>query len=140
MLPHLGAGAGQGFEDVFVLAELLGHPQTTKANVTVSIFLLQCYLCPPRSDLTAWCMLLQDVLQAYDRIRRPYSQRVARGSTEAGELFESLGKPGGTVEELREKLKTLWVSVWDHDIGVDILAAVSWLEETGVFSAVRHDK
>ena len=36
MLPHLGAGAGQGIEDAYVLAHLLGHPDTTASNVGVS--------------------------------------------------------------------------------------------------------
>ena len=35
MLPHLGAGAGQGIEDVYVLCRLLSHPTTTKSNLDV---------------------------------------------------------------------------------------------------------
>ena len=35
MLPHLGAGAGQGIEDVYALCRLLSHPTTTKANLDV---------------------------------------------------------------------------------------------------------
>lgn len=37
MLPHLGAGAGQGIEDAYLLGKLLGHPQTTLENVDVSV-------------------------------------------------------------------------------------------------------
>ena len=37
MLPHLGAGAGQGIEDAFVLARLLSHPSATAENVEVCI-------------------------------------------------------------------------------------------------------
>ncbi|EEB89231.1 hypothetical protein MPER_12697 [Moniliophthora perniciosa FA553] len=33
MLPHLGAGVGQGLEDVFTLIELLKHRQTNKSNL-----------------------------------------------------------------------------------------------------------
>ncbi len=36
MLPHLGAGAGQGIEDAYLLAQLLGHPQATAENVEAS--------------------------------------------------------------------------------------------------------
>ncbi|KAI3621845.1 salicylate hydroxylase [Moniliophthora roreri] len=36
MLPHLGAGVGQGFEDVFTLTEFLKHPQTNKSNIDAS--------------------------------------------------------------------------------------------------------
>lgn len=35
MLPHLGGGVAQGIEDVYVLCELLGHPQTKLSNVKV---------------------------------------------------------------------------------------------------------
>ena len=35
MLPHLGAGAGQGIEDAYVLARLLSHPDTSKDNLEV---------------------------------------------------------------------------------------------------------
>lgn len=36
MAPHLGAGAGQGIEDAYLLAQLLSDPRTTKVNVEVS--------------------------------------------------------------------------------------------------------
>ena len=35
MLPHLGAGAGVGIEDAFVMARLLAHPQTKRENLSV---------------------------------------------------------------------------------------------------------
>ena len=35
MLPHLGAGVGQGLEDVYTLFRLLSHPTTTKSNLDV---------------------------------------------------------------------------------------------------------
>ena len=37
MLPHLGAGAGQGIEDVYALCRLLSHPTTTKSNLDVLV-------------------------------------------------------------------------------------------------------
>ncbi|VDC07606.1 unnamed protein product [Peniophora sp. CBMAI 1063] len=46
MLPYLGAGAGTGIEDAYVLASLLTHPRTQRAN-------------------------LSDVLRAYDTVRVP---------------------------------------------------------------------
>ena len=36
MLPHLGAGAGQSLEDAYLLAKLLGHPETNIHNIEVS--------------------------------------------------------------------------------------------------------
>lgn len=35
MLPHLGAGAGQGLEDAYVLSHLLCHPDATVNNLEV---------------------------------------------------------------------------------------------------------
>ena len=35
-LPHLGAGAGCGIEDAYILAQLLAHSQTNAANVEVT--------------------------------------------------------------------------------------------------------
>lgn len=37
MLPHLGAGVGQGIEDTYILCELLGNPQTKLSNLEVCI-------------------------------------------------------------------------------------------------------
>lgn len=36
MLPHLSAGAGQGVEDAFVLARLLGDSRTNVTNLEAS--------------------------------------------------------------------------------------------------------
>ena len=35
MLPHLGAGAGTGIEDVLLLVRLLTRPETQSSNLTV---------------------------------------------------------------------------------------------------------
>ena len=40
MLPHLGSGVGQGFEDVLLLCHLLIHPQTKNINLEVSTTLI----------------------------------------------------------------------------------------------------
>ena len=37
MLPHMGAGAGQGIEDAYLLCKLLSHPETTTQNVEVRL-------------------------------------------------------------------------------------------------------
>lgn len=36
MTPHMYAGAGQGIEDGYLLAQLLSNPQMTSGNVEVS--------------------------------------------------------------------------------------------------------
>ena len=40
MLPHLGSGVGQGFEDVLLLCRLLTHPQAKNANLEVHLFVV----------------------------------------------------------------------------------------------------
>ena len=40
MEPHLGAGAGQGIEDAYLLAQLLTDPRTSRENLEVGNQLL----------------------------------------------------------------------------------------------------
>ncbi|RPD62092.1 FAD/NAD(P)-binding domain-containing protein [Lentinus tigrinus ALCF2SS1-7] len=61
MGPHQGAGAGQGFEDGFLLAQFLGRPEVTRETMQIA-------------------------LQVYDEIRRPLSQKVAAFSHMSGML------------------------------------------------------
>lgn len=44
MLPHLGAGAGQGLEDAYLIYKLLTHPQTTLDNLEVNFIEVVCSL------------------------------------------------------------------------------------------------
>ncbi|KAI0722030.1 FAD/NAD(P)-binding domain-containing protein [Cerioporus squamosus] len=67
MTPHQGAGAGQGFEDGFLLAQFLGRPDVSRST-------------------------LQIALQVYDEIRRPLSQNVVALSHLSGQLH-SLNDP-----------------------------------------------
>lgn len=52
MCPHLGAGVGQGLEDVRVICQLLTHPQTKLSNVEVRP---QCYHCMKPLDYQPEC-------------------------------------------------------------------------------------
>ncbi|KAI0751200.1 FAD/NAD(P)-binding domain-containing protein [Daedaleopsis nitida] len=61
MTPHQAAGVGQGFEDGFLLAQLLGRADVTREKIAVA-------------------------LQVYDEIRRPLSQKVAVLSLRLGAL------------------------------------------------------
>ncbi|KZT08532.1 FAD/NAD(P)-binding domain-containing protein [Laetiporus sulphureus 93-53] len=108
MLPHMGAGAGQGIEDAYVLAQLLGQPQTTASNI-------------------------ETVLQAYDRVRRPRAQMVWDGSVRAGEIYDGYGEHGLSAEGVTEDLGRLWDPVWYHNLDDDLQSAVKWLRETSAF-------
>jgi salicylate hydroxylase len=103
MLPHQGAGAGQGLEDAWLLARLLADPQATAENV-------------------------KPLLRAYNDVRRPRACRVQRTSVEAGELYEMRD---GHVSDNEQLLSTTLASrfdwLWNHDIEVDLANARSQL-------------
>lgn len=91
--PHQGAGAGQAIEDAHVLAEVLADPAVTTPAHVVEAF------------------------RAYDKVRRPRSQRVVTSSAENAKLL-CLCYEG--IEDDAEKLKETWNDrfrwLWDIDI------------------------
>lgn len=99
MLPHQGAGAGQGLEDAYFLARMLGDPQVSIDNLSA-------------------------LLAAYDALRRPRACRVQRTSWEAGELYE-LRDPGVGDDELAlsSTLESRFDWLWNHDLGADVAEA-----------------
>ncbi|KAL9126381.1 MAG: hypothetical protein Q9217_004558 [Psora testacea] len=84
MLPHQGLGACQGIEDAYVLSQLLHHPLTTKAT-------------------------LAKALQAFDTVRRPLAQEVAKGSELSGKMFDFEYEPhsGKFLEEIGRELASV---------------------------------
>ncbi|KAI4948280.1 hypothetical protein J4E91_006275 [Alternaria rosae] len=66
MTPHQGLGGGQGVEDAYILARLLGHPGMTASDVP-------------------------QALKIYDSIRRPASQTVSRQSLVNGLTYGFFG-------------------------------------------------
>ncbi|SDS24612.1 salicylate 1-monooxygenase [Pseudomonas oryzae] len=103
MLPHQGAGAGQGLEDAYFLARLLGDVRADASN-------------------------LAQLLEAYDALRRPRACRVQRTSWEAGELYE-LRDPvvGANEQALGDVLATRFDWLWNHDLDADLDAACARL-------------
>ncbi|MBD8493518.1 salicylate 1-monooxygenase [Pseudomonas syringae] len=107
MLPHQGAGAGQGLEDAWLLARLLADPQVLEAS-------------------------LPQVLAAYDAIRRPRACRVQRTSHQAGELYE-LREPRTAADEglLAQTLAERFAWLWEHDFDNELRQArqrLGWLQ------------
>jgi salicylate hydroxylase len=99
MLPHQGAGAGQGLEDAWLLARLLADPQVLDSQP-------------------------QAVLAAYDAIRRPRACRVQRTSWEAGELYEMRDPAVADDEQLLSKtLAERFDWLWNHDMQSDLQEA-----------------
>ncbi|TWI48234.1 salicylate hydroxylase [Pseudomonas duriflava] len=107
MLPHQGAGAGQGLEDAWLLAQLLADPRVSQASPT-------------------------DVLKVYDEIRRPRACRVQRTSYEAGELYEYRDQQVGSDEALLSStLASRFDWLWNHDMTADLANAhtrLGWTE------------
>lgn len=107
MLPHQGAGAGQGLEDAWLLAQLLANPRAAQTSVT-------------------------DILNVYDQIRRPRACRVQRTSHEAGELYEYRDpRVEGDEALLSETLATRFDWLWNHDMATDLAQAharLGWTE------------
>ncbi|AFO51331.1 salicylate 1-monooxygenase [Pseudomonas putida] len=99
MLPHQGAGAGQGLEDAWLLARLLEDPKVLDKRP-------------------------QAVLDAYDAVRRPRACRVQRTSFEAGELYE-FRDPAVLADEERlgKVLAERFDWLWNHDMQEDLLQA-----------------
>ncbi|KAJ7118762.1 salicylate hydroxylase [Mycena epipterygia] len=110
MPPHLGSGVGQGFEDVFVLCQLLGHPSTNLSN-------------------------LEDVLKAYDAVRQPRANMVLERSFRAGVIYEGYGKPGYGLSDMEGHLAGIWEPIWRHDLDVDVASAIASLKDRGSFPA-----
>ncbi|KAL6309371.1 FAD/NAD(P)-binding domain-containing protein [Sparassis latifolia] len=104
MMPYQGSGAGQAIEDAYVLAALLGHAGTRAQTL-------------PRA------------LAAYDAVRRPCAQRVARGSRENGLLF-TLNFPGlaGGLAEAAKRVRRNWEWAWETTVDGDVERAVGMLE------------
>ncbi|KAI0094260.1 FAD/NAD(P)-binding domain-containing protein [Irpex rosettiformis] len=108
MAPHLGAGAGQGIEDAYLLAQLLSAPRTTRNNV-------------------------EAVLKAYDAVRRPRAQAVWEATQHAGRIYEGHGDSGSSAEGCRHDLEGLWDFIWHHGVDQDRDTALKLLIEQGVF-------
>ncbi len=99
MLPHQGAGAGQGLEDAWFLARLLGDPRARDAAP-------------------------EALLVAYDALRRPRACRVQRTSWEAGELYELRDPQVGDDEQaLGATLASRFDWLWNHDLEADLADA-----------------
>lgn len=103
MLPHLGAGVGQGLEDVHLLSKLLTHPGTTRAK-------------------------LQDVLQAYDIIRVPRANSVLQASTRAGEVWEGRGESGSSFSGRHADTVGIWDWIWCEDLDKQVADALEYLK------------
>ncbi|KAJ8084610.1 hypothetical protein PM082_003383 [Marasmius tenuissimus] len=112
MLPHLGAGLGQGFEDVFVLTQLLTHPQTHKGN-------------------------LDQILACYNEVRPPRASDVLMRSTRAAEIYDNYGSGGYDTAQMQEHLQGQWEPVWNYDVREVLEESIRGLQKKDIFSSAR---
>ena len=91
MLPHLGVGASAGIEDAYVLESLMALVE--------------------KPEEAAYAF------KAYDRIRRPRSQKVCKTSRETGEIV-ALRHPevGTNFEKFKENLESRMDWMWHRDV------------------------
>ncbi|KAI1789078.1 hypothetical protein LXA43DRAFT_594836 [Ganoderma leucocontextum] len=108
MLPHQGAGAGQAFEDGFVLSLILSHPFVTLANLPAA-------------------------LEIYDDLRRPFSQSVQRGSERNGATYH-LRRAGSGWENItaEDSRAGRYPREWLSEIAEDVQAQMRWTFEANI--------
>ncbi|KAK0781918.1 hypothetical protein LTR91_017245 [Friedmanniomyces endolithicus] len=102
--PHNGAGAGQAIEDALCMSRVMAHVYDS-ADV-------------PRA------------FAAFDRVRRPRSQRQVQVACESGWLYD-LQAPGigDDWEKVKQRLATKQQWIWDHDLEADVTEAVRVYQE-----------
>lgn len=107
VVPHLGSGAGMAMEDAYILSNLVG---TAKG---------------PED--------LEKIFKAYDTVRRPRTQKLARKSREAG-IYHAFEKEnvGDDFEALRREAAQLYVWVWGFDLEASLEETKVMLENDGM--------
>jgi salicylate hydroxylase len=107
MLPHQGAGAGQGLEDALVLAALLAGKNLQVDQLT-------------------------DVSSIYEKLRLKRACRVQQTSRESGEIYECYSTQYSTFAEIGEHLEHRFDWLWQHDLEQDVAEAQQQLHQLGM--------
>ena len=103
MLPHQGAGAGQGLEDALILANLLAHPQLSVKNIKL-------------------------VSRIYEEVRLERAVKVQNTSHESGEIYELYSADYPSFETVGEHLTHRFDWLWQHSLEQDIENATAALQ------------
>ncbi|TKA68848.1 hypothetical protein B0A55_07310 [Friedmanniomyces simplex] len=102
--PHNGAGAGQAIEDALCMSRVMAHVYDS-ADV-------------PRA------------FAAFDKVRRPRSQKQVQVAYESGWLYD-LQAPGigDDWEKVKKRLATKQQWLWEHDLGADVREVIRIYQE-----------
>lgn len=95
MVPHLGAGAGTGIDDSYILAALL-----TNSSIHTS---------PSEKDI-------ENIVDVYNSIRVPRGTGMLKASIEQGHLYYFAGKE---FDDYKEGDEVLWDLVYKTGIGIN---------------------
>ena len=89
--PHQGSGAGMALEDAFIMSNLLGSVETEEG--------------------------IEVAFKAYDRVRRPRTQRLVKTSKNCGNLFDFEDEVvGDDLEKLKENVRQRMKWIWNEDL------------------------
>ncbi len=98
MLPHQGAGAGQGLEDALILANLLENPELTNKSIKF-------------------------VSDIYEQIRLERAVKVQNTSRESGEIYELYSSKYSDFKSIGQQLINHFDWLWAHSLEDDIKVA-----------------
>ena len=98
MLPHQGAGAGQGLEDALILAQLFTTP-----NISVD--------------------QLRYISDIYEKTRKDRAIRVQNTSRESGEIYECYSPQYPSFEAIGQHLIHRFDWLWEHNLEQEVLKA-----------------
>ncbi|MDM1768051.1 salicylate 1-monooxygenase [Acinetobacter sp. 226-4] len=102
MLPHQGAGAGQGLEDALILAQLF-----SVSGVSIEH--------------------LSDISSIYEEIRKERAIKTQNTSRESGEIYELYAPQFANFTAVGEHLIHRFDWLWQHDLEQDVLNAKTQL-------------
>ncbi|MHA3117055.1 salicylate 1-monooxygenase [Acinetobacter sp. ANC 4635] len=103
MLPHQGAGAGQGLEDALILAKLLENSQLTRETIKL-------------------------VSEIYEQIRLNRAVKVQNTSHESGEIYELYSPQYPDFQAIGAHLAHRFDWLWQHSLEQDVKNATMTLQ------------
>ena len=129
MTPHQGSGAGQAFEDVYILAALLAHPLTTVETVHIALKVYETIRLPHANRVQQKSRVSG---RLYELLDCPWEESTDRSSDDESELSREMTTDPRDMEMLKQigdDLVKNWEWAWTTDIDDDLERAVKMLKE-----------